>query len=150
MELQTGSAEMGIADRRCWEGFVWAGVVLLICGCSGPEGPERAVTFGAVQFDGEPVANGQIWFIPDHGPTAGGPIRGGKYRIDSKGGVPVGRCKVQIESHVPTGEEVVVGADGQKEQVTEQVLPPKFNEKTTLSVEIEAGRENQHDFDLQS
>ena len=78
-----------------------------------------------------------------------GPVSEGIYRIDWKGGVPVGECKVEILGYEETGKEVIVGAGGKTEKETHQVLPAKYNTKSTLSVTVEEGRENQHDFDLE-
>lgn len=50
---------------------------------------------GGVTFDGRPITNGQITFLPEDGkgPVVGGPITEGRYRIDK---VPPGRKIVQI------------------------------------------------------
>lgn len=131
-----------------------SGVLQPLSGCSGTEGPpapERVVTFGTVKYNDAMVEEGRIRFIPSNGPMAMGPVRNGQYRIESKGGVPVGSCRVEIESYVTQGELVQVSAlnkTPQKEQMQQQVIPPEYNRQSTLQRTIEAGRENQLDFDL--
>lgn len=124
-------------------------LVLVGCGgSSGPPAPERAVVTGVVKFKGDVVKTGQISFLPQKGPMAMGPISDGAYRIDWKGGVPVGSSKVEILGYEETGKEVIIGAGGKKEKETKQIIPTKYNTKSTVMVTIEAGDENHHDFDL--
>ncbi|WP_145178801.1 hypothetical protein [Gimesia aquarii] len=122
-----------------------------LVGCSASsvdDAPERAITSGIVSFSGNPITQGQISFIPKQGPTAMGPIKDGNYRIDSKGGVPVGKCQVKILAYEETGKEYTVGAGGKKAKETKQIIPNKYNKRSTLHAEINAGKENKHDFDL--
>lgn len=77
-----------------------------------------------------------------------GPIKAGTYRIESKGGVPAGVCQVRILAFEETGKEQVVGAGGKTVKETRQVIPAKYNQRSTLEVTINTGEENQHDFDL--
>jgi hypothetical protein len=79
-------------ERAAWLGsFVLA--VLFAVGC---DGDNSATVKGAVQFDGKPVAEGSINFVPVDGKTktAGGSIKDGKY--DTR--VPVGLMKVFINA----------------------------------------------------
>jgi len=125
---------------------------LILPGCSNSSGipaPTRAVVTGEIKFNDKPIQSGQITFLPTKGPVAMGPVSEGIYRIDWKGGVPVGECKVEILGYEETGKEVIVGAGGKTEKETHQVLPAKYNTESTLSVTVEEGRENQHDFDLE-
>lgn len=124
---------------------------ILVMGCSGPsqdDAPERAVTSGVVSFSGNPITQGQISFIPKQGPTAMGPIKDGTYRIDSKGGVPIGKCQVKILAYEETGKEYTIGAGGKTAKETKQIIPTKYNKRSTLHAEIDSGKENKYDFDL--
>lgn len=124
---------------------------LVMAGCGGRSGtpaPERAVVTGVVKFNGNLVKTGQISFLPQKGPVAMGPISEGAYRIDAKGGVPVGSCKVEILGYEETGKEVIVGAGGKKDKETKQIIPTKYNTKSAVMVTIEADNENHHNFDL--
>lgn len=127
-------------------------LVMLVMGCSGgiEDEPERAVVFGDVTWQKAPLQDGIIRFISDGGPSAQGPIRDGVYRIDHKGGVPVGRCRVEVEGF----EQQEIGDSGSvviemPNTVGVQVIPQKFNRNSTLQVEVAAGTENQHDFHLE-
>lgn len=125
-------------------------LMVLMAGCGANEtGPDRSITSGKVSYKGKPVAAGQIRFIPVSGPTAQGSITNGAYLIDQRGGVPLGKCKVELESHEETGKEVAIGAGGKTQKETVQVLASKYNTATTLTVEITKGKPNVHNFDLE-
>lgn len=125
-------------------GMIW----LTGCGEDGPPPAERAVTFGIVHFEGQPVEDGNIRFIHEHAQMAAGPIRDGKYRIEFKGGVPVGTVKVEIDAYRRAGEDYIISADGKRQENTEQFIPPKYNTQSELRREIVGGKENELDFDL--
>ncbi len=130
---------------------VW---VLLFCGllvgCSGTsDEPERAIVSGDVTWQKKPIQDGIIRFISDSGPSAQAPIRDGVYKIDHKGGVPVGRCRVEVEGF----EEKEIAESGSvliemPKKVGVQVVPQKFNRESTLQVDVTSGTLNQHDFHL--
>lgn len=128
--------------------MVWAlaGCVAL-AGCQGSDGPPRSITSGSVAFDGEPVLKGMIRFIPEKGPPVQAEVIDGKYLADYKGGVPVGKSRVEIDGYKETGKTVQISPD-RSEPEMKQVIPDKFNEKSTLSVEISTAKTNTHDFDL--
>jgi len=124
-----------------------------LSGCgSSEEGPQRMVVTGQVTYDGKPVSQGEIWFLPAEGrsaPQAGAKIKDGKYRVENKGGVPIGSCIVKITAERPM-ENVKVVADGGPEEIpTSQYLPEKYNTETELTAQIESASEPvQKDFDL--
>jgi hypothetical protein len=63
----------------------------LLLGCGG-----ALSVSGTVTYDGKPIEDGQISFLPvdGKGTPAGAPIVGGKYRIDK--GLDVGQRRVEI------------------------------------------------------
>jgi len=70
---------------------------------------------GTVTYDGQPVENGTITQLPEDGkgPSAGGPISGGEYRVE---GVTPGRKIVRIlgvkaVAHARTSEELRLQAE---------------------------------------
>ncbi len=134
-------------------GLFYLAAIAVIAGCGGGGStippPVRAVTFGTVKYDGKPIANGKISFVPESGPAAMAPIKDGAYRIDLKGGVPVGKSRVEVESIVETGKDITIGAGGKTEKETMQLIPPKYNHQSELKAVIEADKENEHNFDLQ-
>lgn len=121
------------------------GLAFLLSGCGAAvDGPDRSIVTGIVTYDGEPVETGQIWFLPAAGreaPQAGAAIVKGIYRVENKGGVPLGSCTVKITAERPE-EGVKIVADGGPEDIPmQQYLPPKYNEKTELTADIVASAE---------
>ena len=74
---------------------------------------------------------------------ATGAIQEGRYTLE-KGPAP-GAYRVQIYWHKKTGRKI--GPPDQATDERKQAIPPKYNEKTELKVEVKPGR-NTLDFDL--
>jgi hypothetical protein len=109
----------------------------ILTGCSG----QRPTTVsGRVTWEDKPVAKGMIRFQPANGPALMGPIEDGEYEI---AGVKPGTFRVAIEALVE-----VPPKNGWPPPQYEQVLPPQFNQKSTLTAEVVAGRPNELNFDL--
>lgn len=134
--------------------FVCPGVVLFFCmatmvGCGGGGGIEKVVVSGTVTWQGEPVPNGEIRFQPvgdTEGPVAGAPIKDGKYTVEGRGGVPVGKHLVKIQAYraAQGKEDPALRGEGGP---AEQYLPPEYNDKSEMTVEV--SRKNaKHDFNL--
>ena len=127
------------------------GLLLVAAGCGGRSGPEKVEVSGMVVFDGEPITNGEILFYPMEGTpgsVAGGPIKDGKYLAQSRGGVPVGKHRVEIRgfqspSRPGRGDLAVEGGPA------EQYVPPEFNTRSTLTAQIDSSTTTK-DFDLSS
>lgn len=128
---------------------------MAIPGC-GDTGPQRVAVQGMVQFDGRPITDGLIRFIPlegTHGPESAAAIVNGKYDLDVAGGPPAGNLRVEIRQGgmVPAALTSENSATAhQKYQVPQNKIPPQFNEKSSLSVEAVAGKINTFDFDLKA
>ncbi|MFH1918534.1 MAG: hypothetical protein ABIP48_01420 [Planctomycetota bacterium] len=144
---------------RCWATvlvLVWLGTCV---GC----GNNLATVEGTVTFDGEPVDNGTIVLEPadGKGPTAGGKIEQGKYLLADEAGVMPGKKIVRITAVRKTGRQhdaSMPGAEGaggpsapavMVDQL-ESYIPAIYNQKSTLTFEVVAGKGNQHDFELKS
>ena len=131
----------------------------LVAGC-GRSGLDRRIVTGTVTYLGTPIEVGEIQFYPDgdtKGPQTGTQIENGKYRLDAKGGVPVGMHKVRIIGYMKTGRELTPGQkamlppDLQDSDVGSfvQYLPAKYNKQTELTATVEAGGgEQEHNFAL--
>jgi hypothetical protein len=116
------------------------GTLVMIQGC-GQGGPKMLDVKGTVKFEGKPIAEGDIAFLPENEAVGGegAKIKDGKYSMKVK----EGRNKVRI-----TGSRVVPGKKGPMgEDWVEQFIPQKYNDTTTLTAEVSAGK-TQHDFDL--
>jgi len=123
-------------------------------GCGGPGGPERAVVSGSVTYDGKPVDDGMIRFVPAEGtkaPSSGAVIKGGRYTANSQGGVAVGTYSVEILGNRPdpsaSSKAEVPGVQG---PATIQYIPEKYNQNSQLKVTIKPkSRSVQQDFQLE-
>lgn len=129
-------------------------VAVLFGGCQTHQGAERVVVSGKVSYQGEPVAEGRIRFVPMPGssvPMSGALIQDGRYTVSSHGGVPVGTHKVEIEAYRrsaagPDNEAVPMGKAAGRPP---QYLPPRYNVKTDLQISIPSGSPPiTKDFDL--
>jgi len=124
---------------------------LLLSGCSSQsyEGPKRFEMSGTVTFDGKPITEGTISLIPAGGRGSrrvAATIENGAYSIPEESGPNLGKYSVEICAYEPVGPPgAAINED--MSVPTKQVLPAKFNDKTTLEVEIVDG-ENVHDFTL--
>ena len=130
----------------------------LVGGCGGERGPERVVVSGTVTYQGKPIPDGTIRFAPAAGaavPTIGATIVAGKYRVDAKGGVPVGTFIVQIEAYRSFADapqpDTASPAPPKKFEIRDQYIPDKFNANSGLKVVVPSGS-NQitKDFDLKN
>ena len=126
---------------------------LVVFGCSNDPRPPIS---GNVTFDGVPIQDGSIAFLPEDGTGAGGsaPIINGKFTAN----VSSGRMVVQIYGNrEPTAEEAQAqtnspmggsGMPGSGPQKT-QFVPAKFNAATTLRADIQKTQKDLN-FDLKS
>jgi len=121
------------------------------CGSSGPPAPKRASVRGVISWEGEPIQEGTITFVPV-GDTKGSPtaasIREGQYTLNSTMGPSIGPNRVEIIANRSTGQKIpaVPPGDGEIEKI-EQFIPSKFNRSSLLEREIEPG-DNKLDFEL--
>lgn len=142
-------------QQRFW-GLV-AGIFLALgVGCGGGDGLELYGVTGKVTYDGEPVSNGSISFEPAAGTT--GPASGsglaedGTYEVPDEKGLVPGTYNVRITGNRKTGRQVPAGPPtppGSMVDEVAQYIPAQYNTKTTLTVQIEKGK-NEHDFKLVS
>ncbi len=121
----------------------------LLGGC-GDRGPERVLVTGSVAYNGKPVTAGVIRFTPvaeSQMPTAAAMIKDGMYKVDVRGGVPVGDCKVEIEAYHMADKSTTRMLQGAPPRI--QYLPDRYNTNSKLQITIEPGsREISKDFDL--
>lgn len=120
----------------------------LVLGC-GPSGPTRGAVEGEIRLDGQPIDGGEISFVPTGPGAVSGyaTIVGGKYEIPASRGPSTGKCKVEIRWSKPTGKKVKVPS-GQFDE-TKQVIPARYNDRSTLEFETKPGT-NQYTVELKS
>jgi len=127
-----------------------AWLVLASTGCSDPLKDKRGEVSGTVTLDGQPVAKGEIRFIPNganSGPSTGGPITDGKYHIGYKTGPAVGSNEVQFDGTRLTGKKVTIKGSELDERV--DVFPTKYQMVSPEQRDVKPGK-NTFDFDLKS
>ncbi len=118
-------------------------VFLLAAGC-GRSGPRTYRVSGTVTFNGKPVNEGDILFVPAdtaRGPTAA-KIANGKYVAEAAAGV----CRVEI-SAIEIGPNTP-RVDGVP--IPSNYLPARYNMHSELSVEVEPHNRNVFNFELTS
>lgn len=114
---------------------------------------------GSILFDGTPMNEGTVRFIPDgqtKGPAAYGIIQDGFYEISHQEGVVPGTYRVEIEKKIELPFEIddeaayaKYLAEHKGRQLPKQPVPPKYNKNTELRITIIPGkRDSKFDFDL--
>ena len=121
-------------------------------GCGKSSSLEKAIVSGKVNYQGKPVNEGTIRFVPvkdTQGPAAGASIVDGSFTVTASGGVPVGTHRVEI-----IGVQAAPAAPGPESPIAEmfggrkrEYIPEQYNRKSTLEVTIDGG-EVVKDFDL--
>lgn len=130
--------------------------MLAMSGCSEPEDPTIPV-YGMVKVNGVPVKQGDIEF---NGKENGGLRRGamiadGEYRTAPMQGLLPGNYIVRIFS-VPVQPNAAGKADalpGDEElgpAASRDQIPPKYNMRSTLSIEVTKEGENEFNFDIET
>lgn len=131
---------------------VACGLLLAVGGCS--RGPRTVRVAGNVSHQGKPVAEGLIMFFPvdgTPGPSTGGTIDDGRYDIPGRSGPRAGGTyRVEITAYGPEREySPDVSGKGPTISVRDQLIPPKFNQNSSLRATItDADTRDTHDFDL--
>ena len=111
-------------------------LVATLIGCG--DGIERVPLSGKVSYLGQPVADGQIRFIPAPGtkmPLTVEKIKDGRYETKINGGVPVGTYQVAIRAYHPDDPEPT----GPGQPARRQLLPAKYSSRSELTITLESG-----------
>ena len=133
--------------------YLLTAVSLVASGCS-KSGPDSAEVSGVVRLDGQLIEEGSIQFIPVDGTTgasSGGVIKNGKYHIDRKGGVTVGKNRVELRAFKESSKLIQdpTAKQGVLTKMRVPAFPPEYNDESTLVREITAGS-NTINFDVQT
>ena len=117
--------------------------ILLAAGC----GPKLLTIEGTVTWDGSPVETGTISFLPadGQGPTIGGEVKLGSYRIEAEKDAALGAKTVSIMGIRKTGKMIEAGRPAPAGTMVDELQ----RISSTESCEIADG-ENKHNFDLKS
>jgi hypothetical protein len=123
----------------CWCALVAAALVLE--GCS--TGPATGTVTGDVTFDGQPIKDGRITFVPidGQGQTGGGAIKDGKFEAQN---VPVGTMKVEINGNKLTGKKIKA-YDTPESPVSDEIVelvPPRYNFNSEIKLDVKRGSQS--------
>ncbi len=122
---------------------------LLLTGC-GDGGKARMQ--GTVTFDGQPIEEGSISFLPADGTDsrkASAAILKGVYDIPADRAPTAGKFKVEITWMKRTGNKIASADPGMAPaDETKEAIPAKYNRESTLVRDLVAG-ENKLDFNLE-
>jgi hypothetical protein len=130
-------------------GAVAALVILAGCGSEASDGLPREPISGRVSFEGKPIERGTIQFVPEVpgvGFQVGSVIQDGRYSIPKESGPVPGKYKASISASA--GETKPPESPGADFVLPKELIPPKYNSKSTLTVEVKTGASNRFDFDL--
>jgi hypothetical protein len=119
--------------------------VLCISGCSGDSEMPKVKVKGVVTYNGDVLSEGAIKFSPisGDGPTTGAVIEEGNYSAE----VPPAPMRVEITSPRVTGTRKAYDTpDSPMVDITEEMIPARYNTKTELK--FDAADATEGDFDL--
>ena len=120
--------------------------IWLCLGCS-KDGLPTKVVYGTVSVGDQHVETGQIAFVPidgTTGPTSVSPITGGRYRVEARGGVPLGTHRVEVVAKRKTGRQLLGGREGELADETVTMGPAIYGtDKSPLKFELTAGSDGE-------
>lgn len=118
-------------------------LVALGHGCSGDS--THGKVKGTVTYQGEPVTEGQIVFRrTDNSVVEGAIIKDGLFESNA----PIGTCLVQITARKKVQAKANSSALEEDAFTTVSYIPEKYNDKSTLSLEVKSGSQT-YDFLLE-
>ena len=137
---------ISISRARLFMLAALAALLPLAIGCG--DGLNRVKMSGTVSYDGQPVVDGIIRFVPKAGteaPLTVELIKDGRYSTKTSGGVPAGSYKVDIRAFNP-GDPIPSGPGA---PARKQLLPLKYNNQTELEITLDPGQKQlEHNFEL--
>jgi hypothetical protein len=121
----------------------------LLLGCSSG-GPDIAYVSGRVTMDGKPLPNATVVFVPENGRPAGATTDAeGNYVLNfaqgRKGAIP-GPSSIRIMTFRDADQD----ENGNPIPASKETVPARYNTDSTLSFDVEPGKKNVANFDLES
>ena len=128
-----------------------------LAGCgSGDELPREAIS-GTVSLDGQPLATGVIQFRPASQAEpvpAGAHIKDGAFNIPRAEGLTPGNYRVIINAAGDARTLTAAESSGEKAikrgGLAPELIPSQYNNNSTLTAKVEAGKPNTFEFTLSS
>jgi hypothetical protein len=133
-----------MSGKRTAGAGVFLAALLVLVGC----GEKTTTVSGTVTLDGKPLPEGAISFFPKDGqaPTAGSTIKDGQYSAK------LSPCPMKVTISAPKvvgTKKIYDTPDSPVMPITKEALPAKYNEESTLELEVKPGP-NRKDFELTS
>jgi hypothetical protein len=135
--------------RSAIRGFALMLLGVVLAGC-GAGGPEIAYVTGKVTMDGKPLPNATVVFVPENGRPAGATTNEeGEYVLNfaqgRKGAIP-GESVIRIMTFRDADQD----ENGQSIPGAPETVPAEYNTESTLTFNVEPGKNNVANFDLKS
>ncbi|WP_231746644.1 hypothetical protein [Maioricimonas rarisocia] len=137
-------------------------LLAFVSGCgdaSGEDAPQRAAVSGTVTFNGQPLPEGLVRFVPidgTPGPKTAVPVSQGRFQVEAEHGPVVGTHRIEIQSTDDGGyamddEDAIrrLRESGVK-RIEAIRIPPAYNTRSTLKETVTAEGNNEFQFDLNS
>ena len=125
--------------------------VFVLAAASAEEAPRPQAVSGTVKFQGKPLDAGTIQLHPleKGGTSVGALVMNGRFTIPERKGPRPGKYKVEVRA--PGAPVVTRDSNGARREdpgVRVERIPVKYNQKSVLTVTIQAGKKNVFEFDL--
>jgi len=133
--------------------LVWSAAAAAFPACGQGDGLNRQAIHGTVTLDGKALPKGLIQFQPDSESVpvaAGAAVSDGKYSIPREQGPVPGKYKVTISADAGKPVAMVDGMPGGAGTPNKELIPAKYNAKSTLTAEVKAGGPAEFPFELKS
>ncbi len=136
-----------------WVVMLGVAATTALAGCGGAADnlPRQAVS-GSVKFKGQPLKTGLIEFFPSEpgiATTGATGITDGSYSLPQSEGLQPGKYEVRISSAPQTAQRPPGALPGEAPlPPAKELVPEKYNAKTTLSALVAKDGPNTFDFDL--
>ena len=122
--------------------------MLIACGCGKTDPLHRQAVSGKITLNGDPLKAGSIEFSPvENGSPSGASIQDGSYVIPKEKGLPPGDYLVRISAS--DGNEQTVEVPGESNKISKELIPAKYNVKTTLRFHVDEKGQNVFDLDVE-
>jgi hypothetical protein len=115
-------------------------VAVLTLGCS--SGSPTGTVNGTVTFDGQPLKEGTVRFVPADAktPAVTAPVTDGKFTIAA----PVGENRVEFSAAKVVGKiKMYDTPDSPTVDLTKETLPDKYNVRSTLNTTVKSGSQDE-------
>ena len=112
---------------------------LMLAGCS--KSSTHGTVRGTVTFDDAPLPEGTVRFVPVDGgsQTASAMVSEGAFTAT----VPVGRMRVEFSAPKVVGQQKMYNTpDSPKVDVVAELLPPRYNVQSELTLDVQTGSQH--------